>query len=145
MNRKKVHHDESFGIVPLCHKEGHWEVFLIQHRHGRYWGFPKGHAEPDESPQEAAARELKEETNLDVIRYFEGSPMLEKYQFTLEGRRIFKQVSYFVAEVSGVVSLQQKEIQSGIWIPISHAHEKITHQEGKNILSQVIKRLKLAS
>lgn len=145
MNRKVIHYDQSFGIVPLSYKEGQWEVFLIQHRHGRYWGFPKGHAEPDESPQEAAARELKEETNLDVIRYFEGEPMLEKYQFTLEGRRISKQVFYFVAEVSGAVSLQPKEIQAGIWVPVSSAHEKITHQEGKNILAQVIKRLQHAS
>lgn len=141
MNGKSVHYDESFGIVPLRKKDGEWEVFLIQHRHGRYWGFPKGHAESNETPQEAAARELKEETNLDVVRYLEGEPMLEKYRFTLEGKRISKQVAYFVAEVSGTVSLQQKEIQGGIWVPISTAHEKITHQEGKHILAQVIQRL----
>ena len=141
MSAKAFRYDESFGIVPLRKKDGEWEVFLIQHRHGRYWGFPKGHAEPNETPQEAASRELKEETNLDVIRYFEGEPMLEKYRFTLEGKRICKQVVYFVAEVSGEVSLQQKEIQAGVWIPVSAAHEKITHQEGKHILEQVIERL----
>ncbi len=144
MSRHILHHDQSFGIVPLSHQDGVWHVFLIQHRHGRYWGFPKGHAESNETPQEAAARELKEETNLDVIRIFDGEPMLEKYQFTLEGRRIAKQVLYFAAEVSGTVALQQKEIQSGVWVPVSTAHEKITHQEGKNILAQVIKRLKLS-
>ncbi|HAB98744.1 MAG TPA: hypothetical protein DCE71_02860 [Parachlamydiales bacterium] len=144
MSRYVLHHDQSFGIVPLSQQDGAWHVFLIQHRHGRYWGFPKGHAEPNETPQEAAARELKEETNLDVVRIFDGEPMLEKYQFTLEGRRIAKQVLYFVAEVSGTVVLQQKEIQNGVWAPLLTAHEKITHQEGKNILAQVIKRLKIS-
>ncbi|MDP1608200.1 MAG: NUDIX domain-containing protein [Chlamydiales bacterium] len=143
MNQKAVHHDQSFGIVPLSQQSGSWEVFLIQHRHGRYWGFPKGHAEPGETPEQAASRELKEETNLDVIRYFEGKPMLEQYRFSLEGRRIFKQVLYFMAEVGGTVSLQEKEIQDGIWVPLLTAHETITHQEGKNIIAQVIKRLQL--
>jgi bis(5'-nucleosidyl)-tetraphosphatase len=143
MSRHVLHYDQSFGIVPLLQKDGAWHVFLIQHRHGRYWGFPKGHAEKNETPEQAAVRELKEETNLDVVQILEGEPMLEKYQFTLEGRRISKQVLYFIAEVSGTVVLQQKEIQNGVWVPLFSAQEKITHQEGKNILAQVIKRLNL--
>ena len=142
MRQKSVlHRDESFGIVPLMYRDGRWEVFLIQHRHGRYWGFPKGHAENEEKPKEAAERELKEETNLEVVRYLQAEPLMEQYQFTLDGRRIAKRVFYFIAEVSGSVELQKKEIQDGIWVPLLEAHEKVTHQEGKAILSQVIKIL----
>ncbi len=145
MNHKGVYRDESFGIVPLSCERGVWEVFLIQHRHGRYWGFPKGHAEPNETPQQTAERELKEETNLHLIRYLREEPFPEHYQFTLDGRRISKKVSYFVAVVSGDVELQKKEIQDGLWIPVSHAAEKITHQEGKTILAQVIQLLEKES
>ena len=142
MKQKNIlHRDESFGIVPLTYLNGHWEVFLIQHRHGRYWGFPKGHAENNETPKEAAERELKEETNLDVIRYLQTEPLMEQYQFSLDGRRIAKRVFYFIAEVSGSVELQKKEIQDGMWVPLLEAHEKVTHQEGKTILSQIIKML----
>lgn len=133
--------DESFGVVPLSLRQGQWEVFLIQHQRGRYWGFPKGHAESGETPQETAFRELKEETNLELVRYLQTEPLLEQYTFMAEGRRIFKQVHYFIAIVEGTVKLQEKEIQNGIWLPFAEALEKVTHFEGKTILSQVEKIL----
>jgi 8-oxo-dGTP pyrophosphatase MutT (NUDIX family) len=136
-----VQKDESFGVIPLSRARGLWEVFLIQHQRGRYWGFPKGHAEPGETPQQAAFRELKEETNLEIVRYLQKEPLSEQYYFMMEGRRIFKRVLYFIAEVEGTVKLQEKEIQNGVWLPFSEAIEKVTHAEGKAILSQVEKIL----
>lgn len=133
--------EESFGVVPLSRADGQWKVFLIQHSRGRYWGFPKGHAESNETPEEAAFRELKEETNLDFIRYLRSEPLLEQYTFMKEGRRVFKRVLYFIAEVGGEVRLQKEEIQDGIWVPFSEALDKVTHSEGKSILSQVEKIL----
>ncbi len=134
--------DESFGVIPLSCKNGVWEVFLIQHRRGHYWGFPKGHAEPGETHQEAAFRELKEETNLEIVRYLQTEPLLEQYHFMADGRRIFKQVLYYVAEVQGTVKPQEKEIQNGIWVPFPESIDKVTHPEGKMILTQVEKILK---
>lgn len=129
--------DESFGIVPLKNESGRWEVFLIKHKHGRYWGFPKGHAEADETPQQTATRELKEETNLDIIRFLTDEPLMERYNFMLEGSRIYKRVFYFIAEVSGSVVLQKHEISDGLWLPLTEALQKLTHPEGKTILTQV--------
>lgn len=131
--------DQSYGVIPLSQRDGHWEVFLIQHCHGRYWGFPKGHAETGETPQEAACRELKEETNLDVLRYLQTEPLIEQYQFVVEKRRVFKRVFYFVAEVFGTVILQQKEISNGAWLTFAKAFEQLTHPEGRMILTEVEK------
>lgn len=133
--------EESFGIVPLMKKGEVWEVFLIQHRGGRYWGFPKGHAEPNETPLEAASRELKEETHLDCVRLLQKEPLHEQYWFQMEGKRVFKKVTYFIAEVSGTVELQKTEINDGIWIPLSEAINQVTHPEGKAILAEVIQLL----
>jgi len=133
--------DESFGIIPLRHEQGRWEVFLIQLKHGRYWGFPKGHADPDETPQQTALRELKEETNLELVRYLQEEPLTEHYHFSQEGRRISKRVYYFVAEVKGTVILQKKEVQNGVWVPFPQAIDKATHPEGKAILTEVEKIL----
>ncbi len=130
-------YEESFGIIPLREKDGCWEVFLIQHNRGHYWGFPKGHAEEGETSLEAASRELKEETNLDIVKWLREEPFIENYQFVVKGGRISKKVSYFAAQVDGEIVLQSKEIQNGIWIPFSESIEKITHAEGKTILSQV--------
>ena len=131
--------DESFGIVPLSKKKGHWEVFLIQHRGARYWGFPKGHAEEGESPFEAAVRELKEETNLECTRMLQEEPLVENYQFLAEGKRVAKRVLYFIAEVGGTAILQKEELNDGMWVPFPEAIEKVTHPEGKAILSAVYK------
>lgn len=130
-------YEESFGIIPLRKAEGRWDVFLIQHNRGHYWGFPKGHAEEGETPLEAAMRELKEETNLDLVACLRKEPFVENYQFTVKGDRISKRVSYFAAEVSGTVILQSQEIQDGVWLSFSDSIEKITHAEGKAILAHV--------
>ena len=84
---------------------------------------------------------MKEETNLELVRYLQAEPLLEQYTFMAEGRRIFKQVHYFIAMVDGTVKLQEKEIQNGMWLPFAEALEKVTHFEGKTILSQVEKIL----
>lgn len=133
--------DESFGVIPISRVKGHWEVFLIQHNRSGYWGFPKGHAEPNETPQEAAFRELKEETNLDLISLVEAEPLKEQYTFILDRRRVFKQVLYFIAEVGGDVILQKEEIHDGGWFPIPEAISRVTHQEGKMLLVQIEKIL----
>jgi bis(5'-nucleosidyl)-tetraphosphatase len=138
-------YEESFGIIPVKKTSSLWEVFLIQHNKGHYWGFPKGHAEEGETPIEAAIRELKEETNLDVIDCLKKDPFIEQYQFTVKGERVLKRVSYFLAEVSGVVILQSMEIQNGLWVSLDQAIEKMTHTEGKSILTQVIAMLASSS
>jgi 8-oxo-dGTP pyrophosphatase MutT (NUDIX family) len=120
-----------------------WRVLLIQHKHGRHWGFPKGHAELGESPQSAAARELKEETNLEIVRYIHQEPLVEQYRFFHEGRAISKRVFYFVAEVAGSLKIQSQELEDAIWVPIDQAFERLTHQEAKNILKHVAKILKV--
>lgn len=138
--------DESFGIIPLRNEQDHWEVFLIQHRGGGYWGFPKGHAEPNETPFEAASRELKEETNLECVRLLQEEPLREQYSFQIDGNRVLKRVIYFVAEVSGKVMLQKTEINDGQWIPLNEAIDKVTHPEGKAIMAEVLKLIpKIAS
>ncbi len=134
--------DESFGVIPLTKKKGHWEVFLIQHTRSGYWGFPKGHKEANETAQEAAFRELKEETNLELVSLLKEEPLKEHYTFILERRRVFKQVWYFIAEVSGEVQLQKDEIHDGVWLAFPEAITRITHQEGRALLTQVETLLK---
>jgi bis(5'-nucleosidyl)-tetraphosphatase len=88
--------------------------------------------------QKAAYRELKEETNLDPVGALRTDPFVEQYQFTLKGERISKRVSYFLTEVTGDVALQNAEISNGIWLSVEEAIDRVTHSEGKSILSQVV-------
>jgi bis(5'-nucleosidyl)-tetraphosphatase len=137
LTSETFHQEESFGIIPLKEEGGNWHVFLIQHKHGRHWGFPKGHAEKGEAGVATAVRELKEETHLELVSYLQKEPLIEEYRFVHQGRRIFKRVYYYIAKVKGEVHLQEKEVQDGAWMLLGEARERITHLEGKKLLAQV--------
>ena len=53
-------------VVILCRKEGKW--LLVKHRQRNTYEFPGGHRESGETSDEAANRELKEETGAVVYR-----------------------------------------------------------------------------
>jgi bis(5'-nucleosidyl)-tetraphosphatase len=131
-------HESSYGILPLRMDGGSWRILLIQHRAAGYWGFPKGHAEGNEEPKAAAVRELKEETNLEVVRFLSEAIFEENYHFSLHGKRIEKTVWFFVAEVAGSVKLQSFEVANSKWVLLSEAVNHLTHETDKSICTRAI-------
>lgn len=123
----------SYGIVPLRKKGRQWQVLLIQHGRAKYWGFPKGHAEVGESPQKAAVRELLEETNLSVVRFFSESGIKRHYIYKLRGQIMNKTVWFFPAEVEGELQLQVQEVSDGIWLSFEEAVKKLTYPIDREI------------
>jgi len=132
---------ESFGIVPFIYEKGTWKVLLILHREGNHWGFPKGKANPNESPLESAVRELKEETGLSVTRILPIEPLTEQYQFRRKKQPIIKSVQYFPALVEGVLHLQEEEIREARWVTIPDAMQQLTFQEARHILHEFWRHL----
>jgi bis(5'-nucleosidyl)-tetraphosphatase len=128
--------DTSYGIIPLRYKQGVWEVLMVQALEG-WWGLPKGHAEADESPQEAAAREFSEETSLRIVRILDPKPFVEHYKYLRAGLEVEKCVYYFVALVEGVLTIQADEIRGAAWVPCTQATEKATYPELKALLKGV--------
>ena len=56
--------DNNIVKVLLCHPGGpYWE-----NTHLHSWGIPKGELDKNEKVKEAAIREFKEETNLEIIK-----------------------------------------------------------------------------
>ena len=55
--------DRHFTASAIIISNG--KVLLIWHKKSNQWLYPGGHVEPNESPDEAVIREVKEETGLD--------------------------------------------------------------------------------
>jgi len=130
-------YEESFGTIPLKKQKDKWITFIIKNKSGNHWGFPKGHANISETPKESAIRELKEETNLNIISYLYESPIIEQYYFERNSNKVTKKVYYYLIEVEGLGKITSKEILEGKWVEITKAKEEITYKESKAIVNQV--------
>lgn len=130
--------EESFGVIPFRKKNNRVQIFLVQLRSGNHWGFPKGHLQDlFESPKEVAARELKEETNLEIERFISDVSFEETYFIEREKDKVEKKVIYFLAFVKGDFSLQKNEIIDGGWVDFEKVEEKLTYLESKNVWQKV--------
>lgn len=133
-------HQFSFGIVPLKKRGNHWDALLVKRKEG-FWEFPKGHAEQNEQPIEAASRELEEETGLQIKKILIPDPITIEYKFTFNNQLIDKKVFYFVAEVSGEIVLQPGETIDSLWVPLEKAQDHVTFSNSKELCQKVIQQL----
>lgn len=138
--------DQSYGIIPITKVDGKWQVFLI-HQFSRignnsYWVFPKGHAENNESPIQAAKRELLEETGMKADIILDKPTFALSYNFTFDGFRIDKVVSFFVGIVSSTAfTLQATEVKEAGWYSLEEAGDRLDYQDTKTMFIEVKKFL----
>lgn len=109
------------------------KVLLVKHNAG-HWDFPKGHVEKNETEEETALREVKEETNLDV-NIVPGYRYVTQYS---PRENVEKEVVYFIAQkTSGEIKAQESEISNIEWVELSKVIEQITYNTSKEILEKV--------
>lgn len=127
--------EKSCGAVIIRKKTTNIETLIIQML-GGHWSFPKGHVEKDETEVETALREIKEETNLDVVidtRFREITTYSPKPE-------VLKDVIYFIAiPKTTEVIIQKEELQSAKWLEIHEALNLVTYEDDKKILKKAIK------
>ena len=129
--------ERSYGVIPLMVLDKTLYVFMVQHYSGA-WLLPKGHAEQGENEQQAATRELKEETGLHIERWLNAAPFIEQYEFVRKGRKIFKEVQYFPALVGGSVVLQQAEVKAGRWVKATEASDQLSFSQMRHLMKTAI-------
>lgn len=114
------------------------KVLLIQQTDNA-WGFPKGHVENNETEQETAIRETKEETNLDV-EIISNKKYIINYKINNE---IDKKVIFFLAKkTSDKIKKQDEEIKNIKWVDLNQAFEIITYENTKDLYKEVLKDIK---
>lgn len=127
--------EKSCGAVVIRKIDKNIETLIIQML-GGHWSFPKGHVENNETEIETALREIKEETNLDVVidtRFREISTYSPKPD-------VLKDVIYFIAiSKCDDVIIQKEELLNASWVEIHEAVNQITYEDDRKILKKAIK------
>lgn len=133
--------ETSCGVVLV----NYGSILLLQHPQG-HWDFPKGHVEPtDAGYQAAAARELEEETGITDVRFLDGFRERTTYSFRVKGRRIDKQVYWFVADTDEMDVTLSHEHRQYLWLDWDAASARLTHENSREILAAARRRWEAAN
>ena len=125
------------GAVVYRKNNGEIAYLLLESQNkGHFWGFPKGHVEGNETLEETAKREIKEETQL-VLPIDTSFHVYTEYDLP-NGNR--KQMTLYTADLtqSEDIHLQAEEIKNCGWFNYADARERLTYDNLKQLLDQVI-------
>jgi len=105
----------------------------------RVLGLPKGHLDGDETPEQAARREVSEEAGVigDVVAELGDV----RYRYERRGRRVAKTVRFFLfTYVSGSVDDHDHEIEEARWMPLEQAARDLTYAGEREMVQRALSR-----
>jgi 8-oxo-dGTP pyrophosphatase MutT (NUDIX family) len=105
----------------------------------RVLGLPKGHLDGDETPEEAARREVAEETGVQGELVEELGDV--RYLYERRGRRVVKVVRFYLFRYeSGDVADHDHEIEEARWIPLEQAVRDLTYPGEQEMVQRALSR-----
>jgi len=144
MNVKKfkIFHEISAGGVVINKERGVVKILIIHRNQMNDWTLPKGHQEKKESLQEAAIREVKEETSILALP----QKYLGKFTYKVTDKKrniiYFRTVHWFLmtCQDKKLKKEQDKEILQVFWKPFSQKTlQSLTYQNDRNVLKKARK------
>jgi 8-oxo-dGTP pyrophosphatase MutT (NUDIX family) len=110
------------------------EVLICKDSSYHRWGLPKGLIGKGESTEQAALREVSEETGVSA-RLISPLEPPEKYIYTSRGMRVFKSVYYFLMEYeSGSEADHDWEMEEVRWAKFDEAIDLMAYKGAKEML-----------
>ena len=99
------------------------------------WSLPKGHIEEGESPEQAALREVQEETGIESV--IEKSLGVIDFWFMAGGKRIHKTVHHYLfRESGGLLAPQETEVDEVAWFPLAEIVERLAYPDEKKLIAR---------
>lgn len=125
-------YERSCGAVVYRIIHDELRFLLIKNKRSAHWGFPKGHVEMGETPEQTATREVLEETGIHIRIIPDFS---FKSEYTIQGK-VEKSVIIFLAGTKDVQTIiQREEIDDYIWLNFDRAVNLLRFDNDKTILT----------
>jgi 8-oxo-dGTP pyrophosphatase MutT (NUDIX family) len=142
--RLPTQREVSAGGVVYRRAEDAIEVVLASRRTRRgdlAWGLAKGGIEPGESREDAAIREVREETGLDAT--IEADLGDTRYIYVWEDVRIRKRVHFFLMRhTGGDVDDRDDEMEEVRWFPLERALKRAAYRGERDVLARAAELLR---
>ncbi|MDD4081368.1 MAG: NUDIX domain-containing protein [Eubacteriales bacterium] len=122
-------HEYSSGAVLFCEKDGQRLYAVVTELSGNT-GLPKGHVEPGESNEEAALREIYEETGIraTIVPGFEGELVYP------QGRGMLKHFYYYLASFNPSQRFYTGDVVDAELLPYDRAMKKLSFMDVRLLL-----------
>ena len=99
------------------------------------WSLPKGHIETGETPEQAAIREVMEETGIESA--IERELGIIDFWFMAGGKRIHKTVHHYLfRETGGLLAPQVSEVDEVAWFPLAEIIERLAYPDEKKLIGR---------
>jgi len=126
--------ETSAGGLVVDHELSIAAVIGRLDRRGRLlWSLPKGHVEPGETAEQAAIREVEEETGIsgEIL----ASLGTIDFWFIADGRRVHKTVHHFLLRaVGGELSDADIEVTEVAWVPLPQITEQLAYPDERGLV-----------
>jgi 8-oxo-dGTP pyrophosphatase MutT (NUDIX family) len=134
MTRARAQRETSAGGVVYRLDAGAPLFLLIRDSYAN-WGFPKGHLESGERAEDAALREVREETGLHELA-LRGTIDTIDWYFRFRGRLIHKVCHFFLMETTQSETAPQRAegITACQWVGYAEASEAVSYANARLVL-----------
>jgi 8-oxo-dGTP pyrophosphatase MutT (NUDIX family) len=136
MTRARAQRETSAGgVVYRLHEGG--ALFLLIRDSYQNWGFPKGHLESGERAEDAAMREVREETGIDDLALRGRIETIDWY-FRFRGQLIHKVCHFYLMETSQATTNPQhaEGITACRWVAYDDARSAISYANARKVLGR---------
>jgi ADP-ribose pyrophosphatase YjhB (NUDIX family) len=110
-------------------------------RRGRLlWSLPKGHIEAGETAEQAAVREVEEETGI-IGRVVAPLGTID-FWFVAEDRRVHKTVHHFLlSALGGELSDEDVEVAEVAWVPLGELESRLAYADERRLIRRATELL----
>ncbi len=127
----------SAGGVVVRRLRGSWRMAAIRPagKPAGLWALPKGIVGADEPPEEAAIREVAEETGVQARLLGKLGDI--RYVYTWEGERVFKVVSFYLLRYPE----HAHEVAEVRWLPLEEAPKLLAYKGEREMAEKALAAL----